>query len=1011
MVYPSQSILHIHLIRVLDQSIATLPRLRAPPAVNDLKAHTNYKYLGLVHMQDIAKIYAAQVKELKLQACNNSQKHMTSLTQLDDYNCLLMAISENDVPHLQQVIKITLDNGASVREVVNKLEDAIEGCQLLYALNHQISIPSIRTLRARSTFTTIMPTIGPIRPEQFDENIRNIILNTRDGTTSLCGVSFMINKLALEEMAIHFGKYNMIGGLCWKHSNLVDPVLRTYDSAVQIAQKIHTQEVHLGKEVTVIGMACFSEDELYPVLVALTCKTENAADMEVILTRAIKHWGATGADTCVGPVWSFATDGDATCHAAGHRLFVKKPLSSDSLLYATLSDMPRLNTLTGDNEVTLDLDFKHIFKCICTLIRSPAGITLNNGCIINTMMLLRYLIWLPAQDEASVTKLLHPDDPQDVPHAIKLMQAIVTFSKSQQASIDNSFSTDIDLRADLMSIKLLSDIMESILLLFININLSLTEQVQYLSRYAHLSFAIFRSHRRAFMPYQLYYNTHTMVKNLVFCIWKQQILDPGEKFFVGDSGDDHLELHFGRTQMIGGHNSGCSYSQVLDRLGAAKDIDSVFKRHPDLDPGHRHLKPSVPPNPVAPQILDVPSLPLPYPDITHMDVNDESAELTFEEALIAQADADIPSTRLHQVQPDPSAPPLPGGPGRVRAGYTKVNKRIDMLVGCITDGNLFLVGNIFLMLIHSGRTISLGILHSTSLILNNISRSSINVTIMKAARTTVKITGQLLTIIATNHSSDSLPTLLQFLWNRGYVKSHSVIQGTSDFTECAVVVSIPSLLVEPINPELTFIRLRNDINSDDFVEIKGGQSMWQVSQGALEAACGLLWEKSLETSVPLKSMVSVTPSDTKTFPYQLADGTLAIPCVEGTNLLIASDGERITTCCLCAAKVTDMRAHVGLHILCALTNTPEEVNMVELNKPSRNIPLKCKLCNPTLPPEPGRTFRRALLAAVDAVWRYNMPEHILKEHEEYAIPGYKMMGVPLPAYGRTYTSGMQAAHL
>ncbi|KAG2351717.1 hypothetical protein BDR07DRAFT_1500550 [Suillus spraguei] len=76
-------------------------------------------------------------------------------------------------------------------------------------------------------------------------------------------------------------------------------------------------------------------------------------------------------------------DGDAICCTTGHRLFIKKPLSSDSLLYATLSDMPGLNTLTGDNEVTLDFDFKHIFKCICMLIRSPAGITLNNGRIIN----------------------------------------------------------------------------------------------------------------------------------------------------------------------------------------------------------------------------------------------------------------------------------------------------------------------------------------------------------------------------------------------------------------------------------------------------------------------------------------------------------------------------------------------------------------------------------------------------------------------------------------------------
>ncbi|KAG1837067.1 hypothetical protein C8R48DRAFT_782809 [Suillus tomentosus] len=170
------------------------------------------------------------------------------------------------------------------------------------------------------------------------------------------------------------------------------------------------------------------------------------------------------------------------------------------------------------------------------------------------------------------------------------MQAIVSLSKSQQASIDNSFSTDIDLHADLISVKLLSDIIESILLPFIDISLLLTEQVQYLSCYAHLSFAIFCSHGCTFMPYQLYYDTHTMVKNIMFCIHKQQVLDPGEKFFLRDSGDDRLELHFGRTRMIRGHNSGCSYSQVLNRLGAAKDIDGVFKRHPELDPGHRRLK-------------------------------------------------------------------------------------------------------------------------------------------------------------------------------------------------------------------------------------------------------------------------------------------------------------------------------------------------------------------------------------------------------------------------------------
>jgi hypothetical protein len=41
--------------------------------------------------------------------------------------------------------------------------------------------------------------------------------------------------------------------------------------------------------------------------------------------------------------------------------------------------------------------------------------------------------------------------------------------------------------------------------------------------------------------------------------------------------------------MIGGHNSGCSYAQALDHLGAAKNIDTVFKWHPELDPGHQLL--------------------------------------------------------------------------------------------------------------------------------------------------------------------------------------------------------------------------------------------------------------------------------------------------------------------------------------------------------------------------------------------------------------------------------------
>ncbi|KAG2742207.1 hypothetical protein P692DRAFT_201659687, partial [Suillus brevipes Sb2] len=460
-----------------------------------------------------------------------------------------MAISENDIPRIHQVINIALRNGASIKEVVNKLEDALEGVyrprgygaddfdiatlvfrlggrQLLFALNQKLNIPSLRTLRANSTFTSLMPTIGPIRNEQYDQNIQTIVLDTRLDSLPLRGVSFMIDEIALKEMAVHFRKFNKVGGLCWKHSHVVDPVLRTYDSAVSIAQKLHEGHVHLGKELTVIGVSCFSEDEIYPILAAPTCKTEDASDMERILAQTVERWNSSDAVTSVGPAWSFATDGDATRHAAGHKLFVKTPLAPDSPLYGTLINMPGLNLFTGAGEMTLDFDFKHIFKRICTLIRSPAGIVLNNGRVINSMMLARYLAWLPAYEEAAVTKLLYPDDPQDVPRAVELMLAIIEFSNSQLHISNDSFSMDIDTRADVASINLLSKLLESILMPFIRVDLSLSQQFEHLSRYSHLAFSFFHAHRRSFMSYQLYYDTQTMTKNAIFCLAKQQSLDP-----------------------------------------------------------------------------------------------------------------------------------------------------------------------------------------------------------------------------------------------------------------------------------------------------------------------------------------------------------------------------------------------------------------------------------------------------------------------------------------------------
>lgn len=297
-----------------------------------------------------------------------------------------MAVAEKNIPRIQQVIQTALRGGASLRAIINKIEDAYEGLyhpkgfgsraldiatltyriggrKLLYALNHGLGLPSLRTLRNHMAFTRVMPTIGTITASEIRHNIDEVLIKTRSAAnrTQLRGVSVLMDEIALNELACHFKHVNKVGAFCWLHSHLVSLVLHTYDVAVDLAMALSNNTVHLGKEMSVVAVSLFGESGTYPILAAPTCKQETATDMEWIFDTVIKTWKESG-EKHVGCIWSFATDGDSTRRAAGYSKFVKNHLPSTSILYGTLSNMPGLNLFTGEDEITLDFDYKHIFK-------------------------------------------------------------------------------------------------------------------------------------------------------------------------------------------------------------------------------------------------------------------------------------------------------------------------------------------------------------------------------------------------------------------------------------------------------------------------------------------------------------------------------------------------------------------------------------------------------------------------------------------------------------------------
>jgi hypothetical protein len=69
---------------------------------------------------------------------------------------------------------------------------------------------------------------------------------------------------------------------------------------------------------------------------------------------------------------------------------------------------------------------------------------LCNGRVINPAVLTRLLARLPDQSADSVQKLLFPDDPQDVPRAVELMEAIIEFLACDFGQVNADTAADLD---------------------------------------------------------------------------------------------------------------------------------------------------------------------------------------------------------------------------------------------------------------------------------------------------------------------------------------------------------------------------------------------------------------------------------------------------------------------------------------------------------------------------------------------------------------------------------------
>ncbi|KAL0575072.1 hypothetical protein V5O48_006891 [Marasmius crinis-equi] len=562
------------------------------------------------HVQLVSRIEKRdeRAKKQSLEMLSVKRKLQRTSAKKKDLEELKSFIRDNDVPAVTRLLSQCASDGIGVKKTIERMSMAVRGeyhshkytqldidlgtlaylvggGALAYAFNKSAqSLPGLSTIREHRLEFALSISVN-LRDLGLDVelNIESLFSPKswgREPKTQKAGHSLSLDEIALEERPFYLALKDILGGLCREHTKHLDLVVgNALDNILAAAEAVFGPDpvAHLAKEATVAAISSLSRDGYYakPVLVSPTCKTVCTEDSVYIITQIIKAWKESPyGEAMHGPLWFIASDGDSKRRAALYIICMTHELSKTDPLYKLLERLTGLNKFTSDGGITMDFDFKHLFKRICTLLCSKEGMLVNST-VVNKHLLSEWLLRLENVSQLLAYRLLNPKDAQSVPRAIDLMKLVKELRNvpSRNPSED---STSVALR-------LFGEIIHELLQPFVSPALSLTEQVQHLLTLALILFAIFDEHGTAFMSNQLFGDLQAMVKNTVFYVARAQLLNPDHEVFFTLLGDDVLETLFGLVRMLGGHSPNCDGKELAERLSRAMNIKDIYERNPELE--------------------------------------------------------------------------------------------------------------------------------------------------------------------------------------------------------------------------------------------------------------------------------------------------------------------------------------------------------------------------------------------------------------------------------------------
>ncbi|TEB34890.1 hypothetical protein FA13DRAFT_1588332, partial [Coprinellus micaceus] len=442
--------------------------------------------------------------------------------------------------------------------------------------------PSVTTLQNQLSIPPIIP--SPAMPT-FIETSTNVMLTfeglldalkLRDGARCVHAV-LMFDEIATEKRIRWDPKTNKFLGVCREHGHQISLEFGGEKDMEGLFKALDSGEVHYAGEATIGAIGILSDDNrVYAscvILISGDCKQETRPQHAVLIRKVLEAINSQKKNTNIRIV-SIASDGEARRGAALAELTFKKPLSPSSPIYEQLSPLTFMNLMVGDDDITADKDWKHVFKRLCNLLLRASGVVVGGVRITPTIIQAHLKAEGTSPDH--IRAILNPNDKQDVKLAFDLLQAIWTLPRTTTSKNP----TFVQARESLW---ILGRFLYHTVVPYICIDLSITEQLEHLSAASHLALALYKMEGKHFLPTQLYTDLQLMIKNIFFCVAKAKVDTPEGSFYLIIVGTNRLEETFGDLRTMVGNDANLDCLQVSWRVGSTAAVANILAKYPHWD--------------------------------------------------------------------------------------------------------------------------------------------------------------------------------------------------------------------------------------------------------------------------------------------------------------------------------------------------------------------------------------------------------------------------------------------